>query len=675
MTSSTDTQLRPVEAGDLLRLQFPMSVAVSPDGSSVAYTVMEPNGETNRNHFSLWVVPATGGDPRKVVGDEFQDPSPEWSPDGSMLAFVGRQGSASQIFIADIAGDGAVRQLTHDDAHAATMPVWSPDGSQLLYLCRLPSLPEPWYPVPFPAGSTRPKVIGRKRYKFDGMGWLDHRRNHLFVVDVGGGEPRQLTDGPTGVGHPVWTAERGVPVGRPAWSPDGARVAFVMSLDEDEENEGLCDVWTVDVASGQMVRITPHDGLYGAPAWSPDGSRLAVIGTPFPRTVGYVNRLWTVPSGGGSLTLAIESELAVGSGILSDSGAPVQAQPAWVQSGIHLLAASEGTSQVWVAGEGGEPRLATGGLHAISSWSVSGDGRVLAFNASTPTNPGEIFIQSQDDPGSARQVTNLNEPLLSKLSLGTLEEYWATPPDDAAPVHSWVMKPPGFTPGERYPLVLQMHGGPTALYGWSWYHEFQVLASRGFVVVIPNPRGSAGYGQDFATAIYRDWWEGPTTDLLAAMDHVIGEGYVDTDRLFLTGGSYGGYLVNWIITQTDRFRAGLTGRCVSDLRTLVLADDIGSILKEHFGGMPWDDPELYALGSPITHIAQCKTPLLIEHQEADHRCPIDQAEQMYNALREFGVPVEMVLYPNESHGMSRNGAPLNRVDRVLRMVEWFERPH
>jgi dipeptidyl aminopeptidase/acylaminoacyl peptidase len=675
MPNTTAADRRVLEATDLFQLRFLHSVALSPDGSQVAYTVMQPDRETNRNHFSLWLVPADGGEARLVVEGEPQDPAPNWSPDGTQLAFVGRSGAATQIHVFTPSGSADIRQITHGE-HSATMPIWSPDGTQLLYLGKVPALPEPWYPVAYGQGQTKPKVITRTRYKFDGMGWFDHLRNQLFVVSAASGAARQVTHGITGVGHPVWTSERGVPIGRPVWSPDGMRIAFVMAPDEDEEGDGPCDVWTVDVQSGELTRVTPHDGLYGAPAWSPDGSRLAVLGTPFPRIVGYVNWLWTVAASGGPLTLVTDSDLALGSGVLADNGAPTQTQPVWANDHIYVLAAAEGAAQVWsVEANGGTPAPVTSGAHAIGSWSISSDGATLAYNASTPTNPGELFIyRIGQDASLAQQVTALNERLLAEIALGEPEEIWLSPEGESgAQVQAWVIKPPGFDAGARYPLVLQMHGGPTALYGWSWWIEFQILAGRGFVVVAPNPRGSSGYGQDFATAIYRDWCDAPTTDLLAAVDYVIDQGYVDPDQLYLTGGSYGGYLVNWIVTQTDRFRAGVSGRCVSDLRTLVLADDVGTSLVEHFGGMPWDEPELYAYGSPITHIARCKTPLLLEHQEADHRCPMDQAEQVYNALKRLGIPVEMVIYPNESHGMSRNGGPLNRVDRLTRMVDWFER--
>ena len=666
---------RGIAVEDLYRLRFAHRVALSPDGTRVAFTLMEPDEGTNRNRYSLLVTAAEGGDAVGIVDGQPADPSPDWSPDGTRLAFVARDSGTAQLWVWD-ASRADARQITSGE-HPVSGPCWSPDGTRLAYLSRVPSLPAPWRPVDFDDPSDAPKVITRARYKFDGMGWFDQSRSQVFVVSADGGAPRQLTHGATGVFHPIWTAERGMPLGGPAWSHDGTRLAFVTSTEDDERRDGRCDVWTVQVDSGAMARVTPNDGLYGCPAWSPDDRSLAVVGTQLPKLGGANAVLWTVAATGGALTAIRDGDLCVGAGLMSDTGAPGRAQPEWIESTIYFLAGDRGTAQIWrVAADGGRPEPVTTGRHAIGDWSLDRFGRTVAFCASTPTSPGEVYCQSIGGPASpARPLTALNAGLLAERSVSAPEEVWVTAGDGSGTrVQGWIMRPVGFTPGRRYPLVLELHGGPHAAYGWSWYHEFQCLAAEGYIVAYGNPRGSTGYGEEFATSIYLDWGTKPMVDVMALLDAVVARGDVDEERLYVTGGSYGGYLVNWVVTHTDRFRAATTGRCVSDLQTLALADDNGTIwMAEYFGGMPWEQPEVYRFGSPITHIADCRTPLFIEHQEQDGRCTLDQAEQMYNALRVLGVETEMVLYPKEPHGMSRNGQPRHRVDRLVRTLAWFRR--
>lgn len=662
MATAAPAKMQRMAATDLFRLRFVGDVAISPEGSQIACTVTRADGEANRNRTSIWIAPVHGGEARQVTSGEKKDTNPAWSPDGKKIAFASDRGEKGQIFVLDIVGGGEARQLTNGNEHAASEPVWSPDGAWIAYLCRVPSVPEPVHNVEYKDDTDKPKIITRAKYKYDGEGFFDHTRKQLFVIPASGGEPRQITTGTMGVANA-------------AWSPDGARIAFASNRDDDEDHDRRMDIWTVEVSTGALARVTPHDGAYGSPTWSPDSRTLAFVGHPYPAKGGANDRLWTAPITGGTPKQVTEFDRSIGSGIMSDTGANDRRRPAWVGDNLYFLAAIDGTAQIWrVPAGGGVPAQVTEGTHAIAGWDIAPDSTRLAFGASTPTSPGELFCQPLGGSGEARAVTTLNTEIAAIDTSGR-EEFWLPAGDGTGErIQGWIVKPPGFDPAAKYPLILEIHGGPAAAYGVGWFHEFQYFAAQGYVVVYTNPRGSQGYGEEFCTSIYQDWGTKPLMDVLAAVDHVIGQGYIDTDRLYVTGGSYGGYMTNWVVTHSDRFRAGATQRCVSDLRTLALADDTGTLwLGDYFGGMPWDQPEAYAKNSPITHIARCRTPLFIEHEEEDHRCPMDQAEQVYNALHKLGVETELVRYPKEPHGMSRDGGPLHRVDRLQRIIGWFER--
>ncbi|HAX23884.1 MAG TPA: hypothetical protein DCX80_02455, partial [Chloroflexi bacterium] len=272
-----------------------------------------------------------------------------------------------------------------------------------------------------------------------------------------------------------------------------------------------------------------------------------------------------------------------------------------------------------------------------------------------------------------RQITNLNDEWREQVELPDPEPFRVASADGVQ-IHGWVLKPPGFDPATKYPLLLEIHGGPFGMYGESLMHEFQVLAARGYVVLYTNPRGSAGYGDEFAGALYRGWGKHDLPDLLAAVDWAIGQGYVDPERLGVLGGSYGGFMTNWVIGHTDRFKAAVTQRCLSDMYSTFGTDDIYFAASEQtIGGDPWDDPDIYWELSPITYVDRIETPLLIEHQEQDMRCPIGQAQQLFIALKRRGKTVEMMLYPDESHGMSRTGQPKHRIERLNAILDWFDR--
>jgi len=318
-------------------------------------------------------------------------------------------------------------------------------------------------------------------------------------------------------------------------------------------------------------------------------------------------------------------------------------------------------------------RRVTGGQRRISALTISGDGTRIAYVAATATNPGDIFVADLDG-GNEHQLTHLNRDFLSGFALTEPEEFRVPSLSDGAEIHAWVLKPPGFDPTRKYPLILQIHGGPHTMYGHAFMHEFHAMAAAGYVVVFPNPRGSTGYGEDFARCTQAAWGEKDMPDVMAAVDWVIAQGYVDEHRLGVTGGSYGGFMTNWIIGHTDRFRAAVTQRCLSNLHSFYGTSDIGFGFGEYqFDGNAWEQHERYMRLSPITYVQNMKTPLLIIQQEEDYRTPMEQAEQLFISLKKLGREVEFVRFPGEGHNLSRTGQPKHRVERLDFMLNWFDK--
>jgi dipeptidyl aminopeptidase/acylaminoacyl peptidase len=297
----------------------------------------------------------------------------------------------------------------------------------------------------------------------------------------------------------------------------------------------------------------------------------------------------------------------------------------------------------------------------------------MAYIAATPINPGDLYTASARGEVEVR-LTKLNADFLNGIALTDPEEFWVPSQSDDTPIQGWILKPPGFDPNRKYPMILQIHGGPHAMYANAFMHEFHLMAARGYVVVYTNPRGSAGYGEEFTRATHLRWGETDMPDVMAAVDHVLSLGYVDESRMGVTGGSYGGYMTLWVIGHTDRFKAAVTQRCVSNLYSFYGTSDIGwTFIDYEFGGNAWEQREHYMKYSPITYVDKMTTPLLIVHSERDFRCPIEQAEQVFISLKKLGREVEFVRVPDETHNLSRTGKPKHRQDRLDYIVGWFDK--
>ena len=691
--------LRPPTPEDLYRFRIPSDPHLSPDGSLVAMTVQAVAPGRDGYRHAIWLVPADGSAPaRPATLGARHDTRPRFSPDGATLAFLSDRRplvedepdapkdreDGTQVHLLPLAG-GEARRLT-DLPRGVESFEWSPDGGSLVVRTtsfgatraedrkarRRPEPPKPGEP---PTSDYR--YLDRLQNMLNGPGFIDDKVSHLWLVDAATGAARRLTDGPTSDDEP-------------AWSPDGTRIAFAASRGRDHDLDWQRDVFVVEVATGRTTRVTDGAGcLFGDPAWLPDGRTLVLAGSRLPRRGGSRNDLWLFAADGsdahpgGGRNLSGRHDLMLGAGMGSDVTPGEAMRLRLTPDGRHVLftAPVDGSYELWrIALADGEVERLTDDRHYLSGWeavATAGGTRVAAIR-STAAALSDLWILDLAADGTVpadgglRHVTEFNDELLAEVDVREPEERWETV--DGRRVQGWLLRSAAATDGAATPLVLEIHGGPHTLYGWAPYWEFQVLAGAGMSVLYTNPRGSEGYGEDFNSANLPDWGAGPMDDVMAHVEALVAAGVADPARLGVTGGSYGGYLTNWIIGHSDRFAAALTCRSVTDLATLMLTGDLagGVFGIMEFGAQPWEKPDLYRELSPITYADRIRTPLLIQHAENDLRCPIGQAEALFAVLRTLRRPVRLMRVPNETHELTRSGTPFRRVENLVQVRAWFD---
>jgi dipeptidyl aminopeptidase/acylaminoacyl peptidase len=634
---------------DLYDLTWAFDPRLSPDGKTVAFAVNSIDREENAYRSAIWLAAADGSSPpRQLTAGKKSDGAPRWSPDGTRLAFTSnRDGDHKQLYVLALAGGDPVclTELKED----AAQPVWSPDGTRIAFTARVP---DPAYEEE-DEKKRLPRRFTRHRYKLDSVGWTGDRRTQVFVVPAdGSAEALQLTEGD-------------YENDGPAWSPDSAQLAFASARDDDWDIKLSQQIWVVDAAGGEPRRLTPDDDYYDQPSWSPDGSTIACTWSPGGFDRPRHDRIAAVDVATGERRVLTEE-------LDRQCGAyPPVREPLW--DGDTLLFAVEDHGNVHICrvpAAGGDTELVVGGDICVSA--LDAVGGAIAYAASTPTMPSEIFAGD-------RQLTEVSKAFVEQAPTQPSERFVATAPDGEE-VEAWLVRPHDFQDGKRHPLLLNIHGGPFTQYGNRFFDEFQAYARAGYAVVYSNPRGSSGYSEAWGRAIRgpveggRGWGGLDYEDLMAVVDAALEQfDFIDPDRLGVMGGSYGGYMTSWIVSHTDRFRAACSERAVNNMLSEFGSSDFGWFHRAYTGAWPFEDVEPYLAQSPTTYAAEITTPLLILHSENDLRCNIEQAEHLFTILRLLGREVEFVRFPGESHELSRSGSPFHRVTRLEILIDWFGR--
>lgn len=644
---------------DVFELEIAADPQISPDGSQVAYVRQSMDIMTDRVRSNIWVVGTNGRDHRPLLSGTDSYSSPRWSPQGDRLVYVASaEGRGSELYVRWM--DTGQTALLSNLPASPDAVAWSPDGTQIAFTSFVKSEgPKLATPPAAPEGAEWAPpviVIESLNYRADGRGYLEPGNTHVFVIPADGGTPRQVTSGEYDHSGPL------------AWSPDGQRIVLSSNRDDDWEfNRRNTELWSVDVADGEMQQLTERFGPDGSATYSPDGSKIAFLGYD-DKKMGYHNANVYVMNVDDGSTRELTSDFDRSVNAVRWAGSSNRLYIQYDDRGKRNLATLSMSGQISSfvddIGGTGVSRPYTGG-----GFSVAGNG-AYAYSAGAPDRPAEVAAGRRG--ARASKLTNLNDDLLSHKTLGKVEEItWQSSVGDHE-VQGWIVTPPNFDAQQKYPLILEIHGGPFAAYGPHFSVENQLYAAAGYVVLYTNPRGSTSYGDEFANEIHHNYPGQDYDDLMSGVDAVIARGYIDEDQLFVTGGSGGGVLSAWIVGKTDRFAAAVVAKPVINWTSEALYSDIHTMIPGYwFEKYPWEDPEGYWARSPLSLVGNVTTPTMLLTGENDHRTPIAESEQYYQALKLRKIESALVRVPESSHGIASR--PSNQIAKVDNILAWFAR--
>ncbi|MBL8988339.1 MAG: S9 family peptidase [Gemmatimonadetes bacterium] len=629
---------------------------ISPDGSQIVYARRWINQLEDRWDSALWLMNADGTKQRFLL----KGGSPRWSPDGTRIAYIAEADGKAQIFVRWMDAEGAVSQVTRL-AEAPGNLAWSPDGKWLSFSMSVPydnswriSMPAA------PAGAKwtpAPRRVTDLHYRQDRAGFMALAHTHLFVVPADGGTPRQVTKGEFDVGAKFDALNGGVGYD---WTPDSKQIVFDGHLQSNWDlNYRNSDLHIVDVATGQMRKLTSRTGTWTDPSVSPDGKTIAYAGYDSTRKSYKTSELYFMGIDGGNPRLA--------SGDLDrDVGGMVWAEDG---SGVYFGTQDKGTANLYFAALRGGVRQVTTGNHMLGISSISKTG-IAVGTRSAYHEPGDVVRLALARPTEVTRLTDVNGDVLARIKLGAVEEIWYTSTGGAR-VQGWIVKPPNFDRSRKYPLIMEIHGGPHGMYNVGFSYMYQNFAANGNVVLYTNPRGSTGYGTGFGNAIERAYPSVDYEDLMAGVDSVIGRGYIDTSRMYVGGCSGGGVLSSWVVGHTTRFAAAAVRCPVINWLSFSGQADVPLFTGNFFDKPFWEDPGPWLKQSPLMYVKNVKTPTLLMTGELDLRTPMPQTEEYFAALKMLGVPTEILRFAGEYHGTSSK--PSNFIRTQLYMMSWYQK--
>ena len=644
---------------DVFELAYASDPIVSHAGDKVLYLQHTMDIMTDRSRRHLWIGDIQSGDLRPITSGKMTASHPALAPDDNRIAFVAKDESGNQIFVHWL-DSGQTAQLTRVPESPSRLS-WSPDGRWLAFTMRVPSQPPTMGKLPAkPKGADwadPPVVVDRMIYRNDGRGKRKRGFVHVFIMPASGGSPRQLTQGDYDHNSDI------------DWSADNSAVFISSNRNADRDLDVVnSDIYRVEIADGSMTRLTDRKGPDNSLTVSPDGRRIAYLGWDDKKMGYHRTRLYVMNSDGSDrreLLASLDRDIA---------------QPAWSADGERLFFRYDDLGDTVLAvtdlqGEMVELVRGLGGKSLGRPYSGAdiavGGNDVYAYTSGNTARPADISV-GQLGSEKQKQLTFSKENLLAHRELAEVEAFWVKSSADGRDIQGWIAKPPGFDPEQQYPMILEIHGGPFTNYGFRFSTEVQLYAAAGYVVVYVNPRGSTSYGEEFGNLIHHAYPSQDYDDLMSAVDAVIERGYIDTDELYVTGGSGGGVLTAWIVGKTDRFRAAVVAKPVINWASFVLyADNPPYFSRYWFADMPWEDYESYWRRSPLSLVGNVSTPTMLLTGEADLRTPIAETEQYYQALKLRGVDTAMVRMPGAYHGIARR--PSQLIGKVNAILEWFER--
>jgi dipeptidyl aminopeptidase/acylaminoacyl peptidase len=677
---------RAITETDLFSFVWIADPEISPDGSQVAFVRVWVNQKADRYDTALWIVPTSGGSARQLTAGP-RDTTPRWSPDGKRLAFVRsveKDGKPQppQVYLLSFEG-GEAQPLT-DLSRGAARIEWSPDGKTIAFVSsedptskdKTPPATNNDKPGATPQHVSDVRVITRAVYRANGPGYLNPKvHSHIWTVGVpDAGEhalaPKQLTKG-------------NFDEGNPSWSPDCRRLYFVSDRRVEPYYEPAhSEVYSVLLDGTEERVVLSFDGGMRDYTLSSDGKRIAFAGVAAHKPEQSYTQpdLFVVKNepGAAPKNLTATYDFDIGGGIGGDQRAPRGGAASgvfWAAGDDSLLinAAENGRSNLKrINATTGRVEPLTTGDQEVVAYSATPNTSKIALLISTSTNIGDLFLLDVTT-NKTKRLTSVNDELFSQLNVTDPEEIWYQS-FDGHKIQAWIQKPPDFNPSKKYPLILEIHGGPHGAYGFTFTHEFQWMAAKGYVVLYTNPRGSTSYGQEFGNIIQFHYPGDDYKDLMAGVDEVIKRGYIDTAKMGVTGGSGGGVLTNWTIGHTTRFAAAVSQRSIADWAGFWFTADFTLFRPTWFRAAPWEDPQDFVSRSPLTYVKNITTPTMFVEGEADMRTPpADGGEIMFRALKYRKIPTAMVRFPNETHELSRSGAPWHRVERLQHILNWFDK--